>query len=317
MTQAVSAVLFGRFARITVGQIQTTWSGATGGGLDLWFQAKRNLKPKEPNTCNLKLWNLAPASRQAIESYTSTSFQAGGAPPGLGQNVVPVKIEAGYVGNFSTVFLGNMRSAHTVRDGTDLITELDTGDSDEAMLLARTSSAFGTGANAYTVAMSIIQNDMGIGVGNIATVQSILMASPMFKSGGIVKGRSMVHLSDIATSCGLEVSIQGGATQWLTAGRPLGGQAYNLASAPQNTGLIGSPTVDTKGILHAESLLIPGLVPGNPIQINGEFVTGWFRVLSTEVVCETAGGPSGAWKIGIEAGRMQQGPNVAWQGIAP
>jgi hypothetical protein len=335
-----TSLLFNRFAQITIGAntgyqtgasqsvsqqggVQITYIGGMT-GLDLWFQIKRSLKPKEPSTCDLKIWNLADSTRQAINAFTNTGFQAGGAPPGsktggLSTTIVPVKIVAGYVGNISTVFLGNMRSAQTVQDNTDLVTELNTGDSDESTILARSSRSFPPGANAYNVALSIIQNDMGCGIGNIASVQAILAASPLFKSGAIVKGNSMEHLSDIATACGLEVSVQGGATQWVTAGRPLGGQAYLLSSGDTatssvNTGLTGSPTVDTKGVLHAECLLLPGLAPGQPIQIDAKFVQGWFRILSLELKGDTKGTD---WGFSIEAGRMQIGPNQPWLGVAP
>ena len=307
--------LFNRFARITVGTVQITYTGQQT-GLDVWFKAKRDLKSKKASTCDLKIWNLADATRQSIESYTNLGFQAGGGPVGsktgglLNTAIVPVKIEAGYLGNISTIFLGEMRTAQTVQDGTDLITELNTGDSDEARILARSSRGFPPGANAYVVAQAIIQ-DMNIGQGNIATVQSILMNSPLFIQGGIVKGNSMDALVDIATSCGLEVSIQGGVTQWLTAGCPLGGEAYSLSS---DTGLVGSPTVDTKGLLHAETLLLPGLAPGQPIEVNAKFVQGWFRILSTECTGDTKGKD---WGYSIEAGRMQLGPNTPWQGVPP
>jgi hypothetical protein len=297
--------LFSRSCTITVGTVQIQNVGLTT-GLDVWFKVKRTLQAKEPSTADLKIWNLSDATRAVIESYTQSGVASPAAAPGskLGglQAIVPVKIEAGYVGNTSTLFLGEMRSAQTVADESDLVTELNTGDGDEAKLLARSSASFGAGANALIVAKKLLA-DMGCGVGNIATVSSILQAAPLFAGGYVLKGNCMSHLSDLALSCGLEVSIQGGVAQWTTLGQPLGGQAYNLNA---DTGLIGSPTVDTKGVLNATCQLLPGINPGDPIVLSAKYVKGTFRVTSIETTGGTwAGQP---WEHSIEAKRVGLAP---------
>jgi hypothetical protein len=319
MTQGVptaqsQALLFGRSCEVTVGSVLISNIG-TQVGLDIWFNVKRTLKANTPATCDLKIWNLSDATRATIESYTQVGVSPATAPgtkTGGLSTIVPVKVVAGYVGNMSTIFLGELRSAQTVQDGPDFITELTSGDGDEATILARSSASFGTGANAYVVAKRCM-TDMKVGDGNIATVKSILTGAPLFAGGYVLKGRSMSHLADIARSCGLEVSIQDGVTQWTTAGQPLGGQAYLLSSstavpaaplqvaAGTNTGLIGSPTVDTKGLLHAETLLLPGIVPGQPIVMQARFVNGAFRVTECEYKGDTHGNE---WSIAIQAARF-------------
>jgi hypothetical protein len=312
VTQPATATRFNRAGQITIGTV--TFPIGTATGLDVWFQAKRNLKAKEPNTCDLKIWNLAASTRSTIEQYTASGVVAGGAPPGakLGglagtSTIIPVRIEAGYVGNVSTVFVGEMRTAQTVQDGTDYVTEIDTGDGDEAALLARSSASFGSGANAYVVATKLLL-DMGCGVGNIATVASILRSAPLFAGGYILKGRSIAILDDLARSCGLEVTIQGGIAQWLSAGQPLGGSQFRLSSGyplvpggpvGTNTGLIGSPTKDTKGIVHAECLMLPGLAPGQPIMVQAEFIQGQYRILAMETTGDTHGAD---WSTKLELG---------------
>jgi len=45
-------------------------------GLDIWFQVRRSLKAKEPNTCDLRIRNLSNASRKALESATTGTVSA-------------------------------------------------------------------------------------------------------------------------------------------------------------------------------------------------------------------------------------------------
>ena len=297
MTQPVTgAQLFGRSCTVTIGKVQVTNIGAAA-GFDIWFNIKRSLKPLEPSTCDLKLWNLADATRQAIESYTATGPSPATPPGSLSKNIISCQIDAGYIGNTATIFLGELRSAQTVQQGTNFVTEISTGDSDQAKLLARTSVSTGPGKCAYDAVLQLL-GDMGCGPGNLASVQAALQKSPLFKSGYTLKGRSMAKLVEIARSCGLEVSMQAGIAQWCYAGQALGGQAFLLSSTPTNTGLIGSPTQDTKGIVHLETLLIPQLAPGQPIQVQARFVSGNFRILDIETEGDTHGM---SWGHRIEA----------------
>lgn len=301
MTQP-SILEFGRSSTITVASVQIQNIGQKT-GLHAWFQARRSIKPNEPNTCDLRLWNLAPASRKAIES-AAAPIGGPATGPGAQPKAVPVKIEAGYVGagGTSTIFLGEMRSAQTIRDhGTDDITELTTGDGDQAVILARSTAAFGKGANALTVAQQLLA-DMKLGQGNLGTVAAILQAQPLYGGGVVLKGSSWEHLQDLCTSCGLEVSCQGGVAQFTSLGQPLPGQAYRLSS---DTGLLGSPSVDTKGVLSCETQMLPGLRPGASIVMDAKYVKGTYRIISIETTGDTWGDD---WRHQIEAKRVGLAP---------
>jgi len=145
---------------------------------------------------------------------------------------------------------------------------------------------------------------MGIGTGNLAAAIPVFQRAQgtLFVRGLTIKGNAAQALVDICASVGLEFSVQNGAAQFLPHGQPLAGQAYKLSSS---SGLIGSPTVDTAGICSFVSLLIPGLNPGAPVAIDGEFVQGNFRILSAEYVGDTAGNE---WYVKAEAASL---------GIAP
>jgi len=296
MTQPAVSLL-NRACTVTVGTIQITDFGLQT-GLDVWFQVRRSLRPQEPNTCDLRLYNLSDASRKAIESSASPS--PGPAQPGGTNTVVPVKIVAGYVGGESTLFLGELRSAQTMTDGADTVTELTTGDGDAAAITSRLNQSFGAGANAYVVAKALL-GAMGLGQGNIATVAQVLRASPLYNKGAVLKGNAMAMLKDLAQSVGLEVSLQQGVPQFVSQGQPLGGQAYLISS---DSGLIGSPSVDTKGVCSFSTLMLPGMRPGTPVQMNCKYVTGLYRAVSCEYTGDTRGND---WNINVEARRYGTG----------
>lgn len=292
MTQPATIKLLNRSCTVTVGTTQISRVGQQL-GLDVWFSVKRSLKAGEPNTCDLRLYNIAPATREAIEASSQPLAAPGGGP----QTAVPVQIVAGYIGNTSTIFLGELRSAQTITDGPNTVTELTSGDGDQAVVLARSTASFAAaGGNAYAVAQQLL-SDMQCGVGNLATVASVLKASPLYQKGVALKGCSNDLLRNLARSCGIEVTIQAGVAQWCTLGQPLGGQAYSLSSS---TGLIGSPSVDTKGVLSGEVLMVPGFAPGLPVVMNAKFVQGLFRLTSVETVGDTG---SNEWSHRFEAKR--------------
>lgn len=295
--------LLERSCTVTVGKTQVTNIGQEL-GLNVWFSVKKSLKARSPQTCDVRLMNLSDATRKAIEQSAQPLGPPGGGAPGADNTATPVKIVAGYVGGTSTVFLGQLRSAQTTTDGATTTTELQTGDGDAAAILARSTHCFGAGANAYMVAQQLIK-DMGCGAGNIATVATILKGSPVYQKGVVLKGNSLDHLCDLALNCGLEVTLQSGNLQWVSMGQPLAGQAYLLQTTPTNTGVIGSPSVDTKGVLSIETLMMPGIVPGIPIVVKTDYISGLYRITSVETTGDIRGED---WRHSIEAKRYGLAP---------
>lgn len=271
-----SNLLYSRSSTVTVGTIQIVNIGQNI-GLDVWFDVKRTLKPNEPNTCDLRIYNLADSSLKAIASATQTSTNPA-LPPSASNGVVPVKIVAGYESGTSTIFLGEMRSAQTVRDGDDFVTELTSGDGDFAQIYARLNVQAPRGTSAYTVVQQCL-TAMKSGNGNLSAVAQTLRGATMYQQGAVLKGNAHDLLVDICRSVGLEVKIQNGQAQFLSLGQPLAGQAYNLTP---NTGLIGEPSVDTKGVMSCMTLMLPELIPGKAVVVNSRFVSGTYRVVSMD-----------------------------------
>lgn len=289
--------IFNRSSTIVVGTTKIDNIGRQR-GLDVEFQIKTSLKPNEPNTCDLKINNLSEATRKALEQ-ASTPLKGITAPPNGTAKIVPVRIDAGYVGHTSNVFLGEMRSAQTVTDGSNNTTELNTGDGDDALVLQRINASLPAGTTA-TAAIKALLGQMGCGLGNLmaAPIQAALKATPIYQKGVVLKGNATDHLVDLCASVGLEFSLQGGQAQFLSLGQPLGGDAYLLT--PQ-TGLVGSPTVDTKGVLSCVSFILPGIKCGGPIVLQDANANGLYRIISLEIEGSTFGNN---WYCRIEAKRF-------------
>lgn len=264
-------------------------------GLDVWFQVKRSLKPKDPNTCDLKIWNLSDSSLKQLAQATQTLSIA--SAPGGKIQVIPVSIIAGYESGTSTLFLGELRAASTVRDGDDFVTEIMSGDGDDAQVIARINQMVPKGSSAFTVAQACL-SAMGCGTGNLSSQQisSVLKASNSYQRGALVKGNAWEILTAVVKSVGLECKIINGQAQFLSLGQPLAGSAYELTPS---TGLIGEPTVDTKGIMSCKSLLVPHLKPGSPIVVDSRFVSGTYRIISIQTTGQTF--DEGPWEHEIEA----------------
>jgi hypothetical protein len=307
---APSFQLFNRACVVTVGTTQIKNVGSQR-GLDVEFEVRTNLDPKSPNTCDLKIWNLTGDTRKAIEQASQSLKEIVKASPSLkslapsisaSERVIPVRIDAGYVGHMSTIFQGELRSAQTVTSGADSVTELNSGDGDIATIISRVNQQVPGGNSAFFVA-KILLDAMGCGYGNLYSdpVQSILRNAKIYTKGVMLKGNAADHVVDLCASVGLEFSLQGGVAQFLSLGQPLGGDAYELTP---DQGLIGSPSCDTKGVLSFCSLILPGIKAGGPIDIESDNAAGLYRVTSLEIVGSTFGND---WYCKGEAQRY--GPN--------
>ena len=89
----------------------------------------------------------------------------------------------------------------------------------------------------------------------------------MLTQGLTVDGPATDELERITSSLGLEWSIQDEKLQLLALGKSLRGKGVRLAP---ETGLLGAPSIDKKGVVTAECLMIPDVFPGRRIQIEGE-----------------------------------------------
>jgi hypothetical protein len=258
--------------------------------LDIAFKVKRTLK-KEPNTAEIDIYNLHPENRRRIESRKDVRvvLEAGYArPPGV--------TDPAYAG-VSLIFAGDLRSARSFREGGDIVTKISSGDGEKKKQKSRIKATFPPGTSIKKV-FEACARAMGVGIGNLSALQRVEFpkAGAVFSGGTVLYGNAADELDGLCRSADLEWSIQNGVLQILTRGEALRDEVIVLSPS---TGLIGSPTLSSDGVLHAETLMIPDLFPGRRVQVRSENVSGVFRVETCEYVGNTAG--NGDWGVTIES----------------
>lgn len=277
-------ILFRRSARITIDTIEIFVDpDEIGAHLDVAFSVERSLKP-EPNTAELQVWNLNADNRSALEELEK----------------VAVQIDAGYGDTQALLYLGNMRTVFTIRDGPDLITNIQSGDGEKEYQQSRINVSIAKGTSNVDV-FAQVAKALGVSTGNLdnPTIKTqILFSPPMFPQGTVLSGQVSSIVTQLASSVGLEWSIQGEALQFLIARQPILGKAVSLTP---NTGLIGSPSVDNEGVLTAQALLIPDLLPGRIVELESERLSGSFRVETAKYVGNTA---ADDWFVDFEAKKL-------------
>lgn len=263
------STLYSRDYRLVVGNVDVT-------GLDIEFNVVKS-KRSEPNKAKIGIYNLSPSRRSAIES---------------GRNL-RIELHAGYAdpGAF-LLFRGDVRTASTPkvsvdRDGTDYVTTIEAEDSGQSILQRRVSRSFPPGVQVVTVLIACI-DALGIGRGNVTDFanQGLEGAGRTFPEGCTLSGWAFAETTNIVKSMGCTWSIQNGVFQGQVRGRPLQTSAVELSA---QTGLIGTPSVDNKGVVKATALLMAGLDPGRIVSLRSEKITGGFEVAKVEFVGATSG----------------------------
>lgn len=226
--------------------------------LDCAFRVKKDLRP-EPNSAEIRVYNLSEDSRDRLS--TQELF---------------VRLEAGYVGAMVQIYEGRVRSAETTIEGSDVITNVSTGDSEKQLATSRFSLSVANGTPIRAVLEALVAA-LGVGKGNTDAAASRLAAKGVREVRGATafSGAAKDTLNAICRSYDLEWSIQDGVIQFLERGQALE-ELGPLLSA--QTGLIGSPTIDHKGVLTARALIQPGLEPGKLFTLEGARLQGGYRV---------------------------------------
>jgi hypothetical protein len=264
--------LFDRAWNITVGDVEVSRRiGAEQRGLDVEFTVKKTTK-REPNTCVLKIWNLAPDTRKRLTD----------------PKAVTVRVEAGYGKQVSQLYLGEVRAlAPGEKEGTDIVTELTSGDGEKATQGKRLAVPVGAKASAGDVLRSIAR-ELGLGLGNVNQMATKLATKglALYPKGTVIHGNAARALDDYCRSAGLEWSIQDGALQILDRGAALDSRPYILK---YDSGLLGSPKLDKDGHVTANVLMVPELRPGLRVQIESLAVNGLFRLIQVDYKGSTFG----------------------------
>lgn len=253
-------------------------------GLDIGFIVEKSLKAGEFNTCQIKIYNLADNSRQML---------SGASAP------LTVLLEAGYAGGTTQLYFAGARSAWTTREGSTFVTHIESTDSIARPTGVRTTKKINpaeVGGSVYRTtgakvplsqAFQAITQALGINQGNLQQALAGSFSPISSVNAGALLGIGARRMTDLCRSAGLEWSIQDGCLQLLNIGEALStNEAIQLDSS---TGLIGSPSVDSQGVLEFTTLLIPGIAPGVLVDMDSLFVKGGYRIEKVRYQGETVG----------------------------
>jgi hypothetical protein len=256
----VSARLYGRTCALTVGDRQ--WRG-----LRVAFKVAKSTSGK-PNQAEISIYNLGEESRARVAEH------------GLA-----VRLEAGYEEQAAVLFAGELWDAVHKHKGQDWETAIRANDGDAAIRrLARRSWRAGTPKR------EVVEHLAGVLGVAVSDATLALLGQASYESPITVSGPAAYPLGVIATSLGLEWSIQDGALALV----PIDGTTTEtmVILAPE-TGLVGSPEPSGRakggkgtsgghnGRVRAVSLLNPLLRPGRLVGLRAS-LSGNFRVDKVE-----------------------------------
>ncbi len=254
---------------------------------------------KNPNRSTLKIYNLAPQTREALEKTdVRCIFKAG-----YGEEDGPIEI---YQGDVAYVF--------SRYDRADVVTTVELGEGAKAIRDVMVSLSYNTG-----VTSNKILNDLA-GKLKMAITMPLDIPSRSWQNGLSYHGAARQALDKVCAATGLSWSVQGGALQIIKAGGNTNRTVVDLAA---DSGLLGSPERVRKGsqevrldeddpkkaeaALKAKSrqivtttqeedgwrvrsLLLPSLLPGDRVKLSSRTIQGVFTIRDLRHAGDTHGG---------------------------
>jgi len=226
----------------------------------------------EPNNAEVAVWNLSPADRNALEINQSESQVIAALGASEDREGPPVRLEVGYGDDLTQIFFGNLRKIENLKDGTDWITRISGGDSENKLAFAHVSESFKVGT---PHALVLTKLSAALGLGNPATIPPI----GALKQTRRFHGPAAEELQAFCASIGYYWSVQNGQVQIGPKGLPALPGVGPLISPL--TGLIGRPRIDNRGNVFGTSLILPDLVPGAAFAVASDDVQGAYVTQKT------------------------------------
>lgn len=248
---------------------------------------------KEPNTCQLCIFNLAADTRRAIADET-----------------IQVFVDVGYNGARDRLFAGDVIWQRSRLMGVDWETEIQVGDGSRAFKEAQVNRSFKAGVTLETALKEVVAAlDLNMPRGFVGPELSQQFASGLVLHGPAHKILTMLldskaaHLDQDKFSW----SIQDGVLQILRESEVKRGTAVVIS---QDSGLIGVPEsgapvvqkgikkgIKIKGstkkgkppIISFETIIKPELVPGGLVQLKSRSTNGSFKLLRVTHSADTEG----------------------------
>lgn len=193
-----------------------------------------------------------------------------------------VRLQAGYNGLIDTIFFGSVapNGMKSERKEADIITTLECGDGESAIVMSRLDRAYPAGTT-----LAAILTDVAIAMNTVTAANTqqvnfgIALGIPniVMSRGFTATGACRDTLDKLLLPNGMRWSVQNGNLNIIPV-NATNGQAAVLISS--DTGMIGTPSKN-QGYFEFTSLLNPKLVPGAVIQIQSEntSLNGFYKIV--------------------------------------
>lgn len=260
--------LFDRQVRVRIGKPGSI-SALDIRELRVKFTAKKT-NDSSSNTCQVEIYNLSPDNRSRIKELSNIFI-----------------LEAGYkTEGVSQVFIGDIVQLEHRYEAPNWISSIQFNDGENALKNSKTAISFKGGVPVKNVMLQIADS-FGI---SKKIVDESSIENVQFANGYSDIGSSKQLLDNVAGKIGVEWSIQDGK---LIIRKKGSADSNKAAVLSPDTGLIGSPvrvdkkqpkdaatTPDNRPRWEFTSLMFPGILPGNRIEVSGvrDFSNGVFKV---------------------------------------
>jgi hypothetical protein len=240
--------LFDRVVELRVGDTEIT-------GLDIAFEIEKDLTP-EPNPCHIEIYNLGQKNRDTLSKAKHA----------------PVLLRAGYNGQVSVIYDGELVRCTHIKEGPTWKTVLANGEGVTAIQTARINKSFAKDTPVKTVIKEIAKQ---LKIPSDDALKQLEQLTEKLNRGFSASGSPMDELCRLLRQYDYHASVQNNSLQVLKIGQSLEKETINLTS---QSGLKGSPEVGTDKKIRVSSVLMPELLPGRKIHIESAVFNGFAAV---------------------------------------
>lgn len=229
------------------------------GGIDLSnLRIKFSVKLSQtstPNMADIRVYNLEENTAQIIQLLSTMRSEH-----------VTVLLQAGYQGNYGTIFKGNVVQVIVGRESaTDTFIDILSGDGDRAYNFAVVRQSIAKNSTQQDQVKAAINAMSKKGVtGGVTNVDS----TARLPRGKVLYGNAREYLNNVAKNTGHSWSIQEEKINFVKKTSYLPGTQILITS---QTGMIGSPQQTNQGI-NVKCLLNPNIAVGGRILLDNRTI---------------------------------------------
>lgn len=224
------------------------------------FDITRNVLTSA-NVCSIRIYNLSEKNRSLIRKDV-TDYS----------DLRSIKLRAGYGDNLPVIFAGNITQAWSVRESTNMITQIECFDGGFAYATAQTSMEFPSGTDQRNILATMAKSLPGVEIGAIGDYTG------QISRGNSYTGSTVDILRDLS---GGGFFIDNGKANILGDSECLQGEIEVINSA---SGLLGTP-IRENTIINFDMIFEPRLLIGQRIKlesITAANFNGFYKIISVK-----------------------------------